>query len=78
MCDHCSKTFPKEPDLKRHMKVDHGIVEGDEDASNPSGFVCHVCNGHFKSEMILKSHMIVHESPKNPDGFTCDECGKVG
>ncbi|XP_072168716.1 zinc finger protein 341-like isoform X2 [Diadema setosum] len=60
-CPECSKVFPCERYLRRHL-VSHSTQALHE---------CHICNKKFKSEHYLRSHVLIHTGQKP---FTCVVC----
>ncbi|RVE43145.1 hypothetical protein evm_012224 [Chilo suppressalis] len=62
-CDLCGKTFAVKANLQKHR--------GKKRCKIPGPLICAVCNKEFKSEYLLKSHLVRHTTEKP---FTCDVC----
>ena len=61
-CDHCSKGFHFESQLREHLRVHQ--AQGDWTCFRPK------CGKRFKRESELNAHLIAH----NKKEYKCDEC----
>ena len=62
-CRECTLTFPRKPDLKKHILAVH-----------PKSFACRICDNCFETSIDLEVHLNSHNIPKQ---FKCDVCEKT-